>query len=391
LHSLFLGEEGLDLGGNSGTGSGNNGYALGVAPTPTLSQVAGSTGFTTANTLYVYLVLISPLGIPNNNWYGYVNAPSVAGGGLTPSVTRNNADGSTTTLNGGTSTISLVGSQTISVNGNQMVATAVAAGSTIPGINGAAGYAWYVGTAAGIGNATLYAITTVPSVTISAAASGTAQPANAIGLNTDHSFNPLDYDGLLTWATAQGGYYQSQWGQGYSSSNSLTPLKMGGAVLEIEEALQYFWSTYQAVPSHIWCGFQARQTLDFAMRWGGSNGQPFWVNLSSTATGGMHGGFTFDAYMSKWGTPSGSGMLLPILHHPMLPTGTILFDIQDNPYPHSRMPYTRAMLVQRDYYAIEWPVTARAWSFGTYAHQTLQHHIPWLTGQITNIGTFVGN
>jgi hypothetical protein len=95
--------------------------------------------------------------------------------------------------------------------------------------------------------------------------------------------------------------------------------------------------------------------------------------------------------MSKWGTPSGSGMLLPILHHPMLPTGTILFDIQDNPYPHSRMPYTRAMLVQRDYYGIEWPVTTRAWSFGTYAHQTLQHHVPWLTGQITNIGTFVGN
>jgi hypothetical protein len=166
---------------------------------------------------------------------------------------------------------------------------------------------------------------------------------------------------------------------------------MGGAVLEIEEALQYFWTTYQAVPSHIWCGFQARQTLDFAMRWGGSNGQPYWVTLSPTATGGMHGGFTFDAYMSKWGTPSGSGMLLPILHHPMLPTGTILFDIQDNPYPHSRMPYTRAMLVQRDYYGIEWPVTTRAWSFGTYAHQTLQHHVPWLTGQITNIGTFVGN
>ena len=72
LHSLFLGEEGMDLCGNSGTVPGNNGYALGVAPTPTLTQTAGSTGFTTANTIYVYLVLLSPMGYPNNNWYGDV-------------------------------------------------------------------------------------------------------------------------------------------------------------------------------------------------------------------------------------------------------------------------------------------------------------------------------
>ena len=77
------------------------------------------------------------------------------------------------------------------------------------GVNGAAAYAWYVGTAAGIGNATLYAITTVPTVTITAAASATAQAANSVGLSTDHSFNTLDYDGLLTWRTAQGGYFAS--------------------------------------------------------------------------------------------------------------------------------------------------------------------------------------
>ena len=83
------------------------------------------------------------MGYPNNNWYGYVSAPTVAGGGLTPTVTRNNADGSTTVLNGGTSTISLLASQAISVNGNNMVATAYPAGSTIVGVNGAAAYAWY--------------------------------------------------------------------------------------------------------------------------------------------------------------------------------------------------------------------------------------------------------
>jgi hypothetical protein len=387
LHSLFLGEEGLNIAGNSGTGSGNNGYALGTAPTPTLTQAAGSTAFTTANTIYVYLVCIAPLGIPNNNWYGYLSAPTLASG-LTPVFNRGNADGSSTTLNGGTSQISAAGSVAITTNGNQVTATAVPAGSTIPGVQGAAGYAWFVGTAAGTANALLYSITTVPSVTITAV--GTGEAANSANLNADHSYNTLDYDGLLTWSQSGGGYFVSQWGQGPSSSNSLTPLKMGG-VTEIENALEYFWSTFQAVPSAIWCGFQARLTLDYAMKWGGTNGQVATIFLNPNQVGGLVGGFQFDSYLSKWGTPSGNDQRLPIMHHPMLPSGTIFFDITDNPYPHSRLPYTRGMLVQRDYYSIEWPITTREWTFGTYAHQTLQHHVPWLSGQITNIGAFVGN
>jgi hypothetical protein len=41
----------------------------------------------------------------------------------------------------------------------------------------------------------------------------------------------------------------------------------------------------------------------------------------------------------------------------------------------------------RDYYGYEWPAIQRAWSFGTYANETLAHYTPWLTGVITGIGT----
>lgn len=386
LHSLFLGEEGLDIAGNSGTATGGNGYVL-TAPQPTLSQVAGSSTFTTANTVYVYLVCITPLGFPNNNWYGYLAQPTVTSG-LTPTFNRDNADGTQTALNGGTSAISTVQSTAITTNGNNVIAKAIPAGSTIPGVNGAAAYAWYVGTTAGAANALLYAITTDPQVTISAV--GTGQAADAAGLSTDHSTQVTDYDGLLTWATAKGGYYASQYGQGPSGSSSLTSLKFGG-VTEIETALAYFWENFQAVPSKIWCGFQARLTMDYAMKYGGTNGQVATIFLNPNQVGGLVGGFQFDSYLSKWGTPGGSGLKIPIQHHPMLPTGTIFFDVETNPYPHSRIPYTRGMLVQRDYYSIEWPITTREWTFGTYAHQTLQHHVPWLSGQIANVGAFVGD
>jgi len=80
LHSLFLGEEGMDLVGNSGTASGNNGYVLGTAnlANSNLTQSAGSTNFTgSSTTVYVYLVTIAPMGFPNNNWYGYLSQPTV--------------------------------------------------------------------------------------------------------------------------------------------------------------------------------------------------------------------------------------------------------------------------------------------------------------------------
>jgi hypothetical protein len=226
---------------------------------------------------------------------------------------------------------------------------------------------------------------------ITAAGGGSNQNAAAAGLSSDHSFNTLDYDGLLTYATTTpGAYFASQQGQGPSSSSSLTPLKMGG-VVEIENALEYFWANFQAVPNNIWCGFQARLTLDYAMKYGGTSGQVATIFLNPANVGGLVGGFQFDSYLSKWGTPGGNGMKIPIMHHPMLPSGTILFDISEIPYPHARSPYARGILVQRDYYSIEWPVTTRQWTFGTYAHQVLQHHFPWISGQICNIGAFVGN
>ena len=49
------------------------------------------------------------------------------------------------------------------------------------------------------------------------------------------------------------------------------------------------------------------------------------------------------------------------------------------------------MLVQRDYYSIEWPVVSRNWTFGTYVHEVLAHYMPWLSGLITGVGTFVGS
>jgi hypothetical protein len=45
-------------------------------------------------------------------------------------------------------------------------------------------------------------------------------------------------------------------------------------------------------------------------------------------------------------------------------------------------------MLQRDYYAIEWPVVTRQWTFGTYIHEVLAHYMPWITAIRTGVGPF---
>jgi hypothetical protein len=83
------------------------------------------------------------------------------------------------------------------------------------------------------------------------------------------------------------------------------------------------------------------------------------------------------------------GDTIPIRIHPMFPQGTILYDINRNPYPHSRVPAVRTFLTQRDYYAIEWPIVTRQWTFGTYVQEVLAHYMPWISAIRTGVGPFV--
>jgi hypothetical protein len=49
----------------------------------------------------------------------------------------------------------------------------------------------------------------------------------------------------------------------------------------------------------------------------------------------------------------------------------------------------RTFLTQRDYYAIEWPIVTRQWTFGTYVQEVLAHYMPWVSAIRTGIGPFV--
>jgi hypothetical protein len=385
LQSLWLQEEGIILLGNDGTGSlGQNGFALGTAPTPVAALVTGGT-VTTATSLTAYVVLLTGMGNPSNGQYGYQAAPSVTNG-LVPSFSVNApGTGASITYNGGMSQISAA-SNTVVTTGSTLSASFTVKPYSSVGAggypNGTFGFAWFVSANASptTANAYLQAITQFGTYTQKANIVTTTQLANATGLNADHSAQSTDFTGLLSWAATYGYWNDLQGAQ-------LTSLQ-GGQCAEIETALEYFFTIYQTGVDAIWGSPDAITSLQRTILKNGSQtASGYQVYLTKDTQDNIVGGMIVSGYQSRYAVDSPTGAnIIPLHMHPMIPVGTLYFDITKNPYVMSRIPYTRAIMLMRDYYGYEWPAIQRAWSFGTYADETLGHYTPWLTGVITGIG-----
>lgn len=384
LSRLRLQEEMITLLGNSGTAAGNLGFALGQAPnvTPALKTSdalnhPATTGFSVATNVSAAVVMITGMGMNPGGQGGY-NAPPTVLAGIVPTSTRNNIDGTQLQVNGGSSAISNVSAVVLTNTTAKWVQFSTTA------VAGAVGYAWYVnvtdGTAPTLANSKLAAITSSPTVIIGATPAGT-QLGNATGLNTDYSYQTTDFDGLLTYAFKNGHWTDMNGG-------SFTPAG-NGQVQEVEDDLKYLWDNFQAQPNAIWCSSDVRAALDSAVVFSQTGTNSYIFQYTKDAQGSLLGGFLVSAYKSKYSINPEGGSSIPIRLHPMLPSGSMYYDINDNPYPHSRVPAVREFLTQRDYYAIEWPIVTREWTYGTYIHEVLAHYMPWISAVRTGVGPFV--
>lgn len=376
LARLRLGEEMMTLWGNSGTASGNLGYALGQAPTPTVTLASGTSTIGSTVNILCAVAAITPFGMNPGGQAGYAAPPSVANG-LTTSYVRTNADGSTTNVACGIGQLSNIGGLSSNTNSTYQTATV-----SIAAQKGAVGYAWFFNSnvTAATGNLKLGAITAWPSLTINAAPGGNYL-ANAAGLSTDNSYQPTDFDGLGTYAFNNGLWTDMNGG-------SFTPAG-NGQVAELESDLVYLWNNYQAQPDAIWVSADVRENLEKAIIYSSTGTNSYIFQYNRDQQGNLMGGFLVTAYKSKYSINPDGGAAIPIRLHPAFPTGTLLYDINTNPYPASRVPAVRSFLIQRDYYGIMWPVVTRQWTFGTYIQEVLAHYMPWISAIRTGVGPFV--
>lgn len=362
LWSLMIQEELLILGGFSGA----SGLLLGITPTPVATLSA--TGTMTTGSTKVFCVALTMTALLNIG-VGVVGAGAVLQG---PTVTYNNADGTTTTTGAGTAQVS-AGSNTVTVaNG---VTAHVAA------VKGAAGYAWFcVGGNTAAATALLAAVTTINSVALTADGVGAS---NAATFASDGSADTTVYDGIITQALAGTGLYATQ---ATGTDGVGTPLTSDGGtgIVEIDADLKAFWDNRRLSPSRILLSSQEVGNINKKVV---NNGGAPLIRYTMDAGGGhldLTASQAVGNYLNKYAMSG--GQLVKLELHPNMPAGTILYMTERLPYPLPRVTNILQMKTRQEYYQIEWPLRTRLYEYGVYADEVLQMYAPFAFGVRTNIG-----
>ena len=358
LQKMMLKEEMAVLAGNAT-------LALGTPGTITTS--ASGTGGTLPATTYFLKVVALTL-------EGYQNSYLTAGIATTKTITG--ADGKTYTLNGGSSNISGEVSQAVS-SGQTLFAS-------VPAIQGAVAYAWFVGTASN--GETLQAITTINSAAFSAPLAGGQQAQTAV--TADNSLNAnYAFDGLLTNALkpANAAYVQIM---ATGTAGTGTPLTASGrgSVNEIDAMLLAMWNNYELSPTVIYVNAQELRNITTKVL---SNSSGPLLRMDKDADGGEYrltASGTIEFYYNPFAL--GGGVKIPIRIHPRVPPGTIICWAENLPiqYQSNEVPNVAEVKTRVDYYQVDWPIVTRQRQVGVYAEEVLAVYAPFAMGVITNIG-----
>jgi len=357
LQKLMLKEEMAILGGNAS-------LQLGTPATPVLSS-SGSGATLPAATYSVIVVALT--------LEGYQNSSFATGVATTKTITG--ADGKTFVLSGGSSNKS--------ANATQAVTLGQTLFASVTALQGAAAYAWYVGTA---GAETLQAITTINSAAFSAPLTGGQQAVSAI--TADNSANPsYAYDGLLTTALKAGSNaYVSILPTGTAGTGTPLTASGRGSVVEIDAMFQQMWNLYQLSPTVLYVNVQELKNITNKVL---SNASGPLLRYEVSGDGNAYdlaaaGAVSF--YFNPF-TLNG-GLKIPVRIHPRVPPGTIIGWAENLPvqYQSNEVPNVAEVKTRQDYYQIDWPVVTRQRQVGVYAEEVLAVYAPFAMGVITNIG-----
>lgn len=358
LQSLMVQEEMIILGGNTSA-------QMGTTPTPALA--AGTGGALASGALSVVCVALGlqaywdVAGSNNGNTGQTLNIDTAQVPAL---ITRTNADGSTDTFGGGSACKSQAASVSVSASGK--------VSAKLPNaVRGAVGYAWYWGAA---GSEVLGAVTTTADVIISANAAGAQTAASLPG--KDHSTSALEFDGLITQISKDGGggYWRDNGGNALTSDGA-------GGVLEFEAAFLDFYNKYRLSPQTIYVN--AADLTGLTRLIIGSGGAPLLrLNVDANNTQSIRAGVAVGSYLNKV-----TGETLDVVVHPNMAPGSVMFYSDRIPAYLDGVGTLMRILTRQDYYQIEWPLRTRKYEYGVYADEVLQGFFMPAFGLITNAKT----
>jgi hypothetical protein len=340
--------------------AGNGSHALGKTPTPTAS------GATTGGTIPDGTYLVSCVALTH---LGYERSSLTSG--VPSQLSKLNADGTTDTINAGAAQVSDAGSTGSVASANTNTVSAY-----VTAVEGAAGYAWYVGTS---GNQKLEAITKINSVKLTALA-GTHQALASAPAADYSSDSTYDYNGLFHFAQAALGSTIKVLATGTAGTGSKLTSDGAGGIQEISDVCQLMWDNYKLGPQEILCSAYDLIAINkLVIANGGAPIVRFNGDFNSGA--GMTAGLTIGSLLNPV-----TQQLMRLRVHPNAVQGTILLYAKEIPYPLSGVGNVMQVKCRRDYYQIEWPWVTRKYQFGVYLDSVLQHYFPAAIATISNIG-----
>lgn len=367
LQGTMEGEELIDIGGNSS-------ISLGTTPTPAGTPVTTGGNLADGTTYSVICVALTYMGMLTSTFpaipvVAATGAAAALGGSIALPYTRANLDGSTDNIQGFSGQQSAA-SGAINVSGGTNHGSITA---TVAQVNGAVGYAWFLGATAGTEK--LAAITGYPAVTLTTLNS-TGQLASAAP-STDVSTNSLNYDGILTQilAPGSGAYVQDLGGKALTTSGSGS-----GGITEFDNLIADRIANYRLVPTDIFMSPKDHSAAAALVLTGNTNLAPFVMGEAS------ENGLAAAAQLKIYNNKIGFGNARLTVHaHPFIPAGTCIFYSRTNPYPLSNVPNLIRKLCRRDYWQVDWPVVALERTLGVYFDAVLQIYFPPAFGVITGI------
>ena len=370
MEKLMVKEEMANLSGNRNVRLGTPGAVTTSSPT-----VAGAT--LAANNYYVAVVALT------NEGY----AVSSLTAGVPTALTVTGAEGSTFTLNGGSSNKS-------AISAAQAITLGQGLGVTVPAVRGAVAYAWFVGLTGTANALYLQAITTLNSVLLTTPILTTTQTSDQI--TSDHSYNDgtgsgskqiAAYDGLMTSAfnVNNGAYYYSM-PTGVAGTGTQLTADGAGGIVEIKNMFKTMWNGYRIAVDTL---IMSANTADAVFTKILTNASAPLLQITrglSDGNGDLVGGGFASGYFSPIANPYGN-VKARILVHPNLPDGVILGWASQLPswYKNNETPAVAEVLCRRDYYSSDWPRRTRTTEYGVYTDQCLAVYAPWAMGVITNI------
>lgn len=201
-------------------------------------------------------------------------------------------------------------------------------------------------------------------------ASGNQPPAS------DTTANPLVAEGIIAWCEKPQLYGQAIDRTGLfldAQGNGLT--FVDGGIAEFDQVLEALWRRWQISPTLI-VGSAAAVRAITAKLVKQVNSLQYRIDITSER-GGFTGGVILANYINKFAASvEGLPSSIPVMAHPYMPDGTILFLSERIPYPYARESRGFALDVNTPYTYFPLARTQRSFPFTIFLTQTLKCYLP---------------